>query len=91
MEEFKASSSVHVAFREAMATRLLELERSFGYAEMLPVPWHDYQIEANKEATANHPSLKQAVNDIGGVWEVYLSETWKESMADIFGLDWRRS
>ena len=42
MEEFKASSSVHVAFREAMATRLLELERSFGYAVMLPVPWHDY-------------------------------------------------
>ena len=83
MEEFKATSSVHVAFREAMSMRLLELERSFGYAEMVPVPWHDYQIEANREATANHPSLKQAVVDIGGVWEVYLSETWKETMLEI--------
>ena len=73
MEEFKSGSSVHVAFREAMATRLLELERSLGYTTMLPVPWHDYQIEANREATANHPNLKQAVVDIGGVWEVYLS------------------
>ena len=80
MEEFKANSSVHVAFREAMSLRLLELERSFGYPEMLPVPWHDYQIEANREAAANHPNLKQAVVDIGGVWEVYLVETWKETM-----------
>ena len=81
MEEFKASSSVHVAFREAMASRLLELERSFGFEEMTPVTWHDYQIEANKEVV-NHAGLKQAVVDIGGVWEVYLSDTWKETMVE---------
>ena len=74
MEEFKSSSSVHVAFREAMASRLLELERSFGYTEMLPVPWHDYQIEANKEV-ANHPSLKQAVVGVGLRWEKTTSRT----------------
>ena len=91
MEEFKANSSVHVAFREAMSMRLLDLERALGFPEMVPVPWHDYQIEANREATANHPNLKQAVVDIGGVWEVYLFETWRETMAEFFGSDWRRN
>ena len=81
---------MHVAFREAMASRLLELERSLGFVEMLPVTWNDYQVEASKEV-AEHPSLKQAVADIGGVWEVYLSDTWRESMAEIFGSDWRKS
>ena len=80
---------MHVAFREAMVARLLELERSFGFAEMLPVTWNDYQIEASREV-ANHPGLKQAVVDIGGVWELYLSETHKETMTEIFGSDWRR-
>ena len=37
MEEFRSSSSVHVAFREAMASRLLEIERSHDFPEMLPV------------------------------------------------------
>ena len=56
MEEFRSSSSVHVAFREAMVARLLELERSFGFAEMVPVSWNDYQIEASREVS-NHPGL----------------------------------
>ena len=89
MEEFRSSSSVHVAFREAMVARLLELERSFGFAEMVPVAWNDYQIEASKEVP-NHPGLKQAVVGIGGVWEIYLSETHKETMTEVFGSDWRK-
>ena len=85
MEEFKANSSVHVAFREAMSMRLLDLERALGFPEMVPVPWHDYQIEANREATANHPNLKQAVVDIGGVWGRSSASANPESQGEAGG------
>ena len=62
MEEFR--SSVHLTFREAMSDRVLELQRSLGFATMVPVAWHDWQIEANREV-ANHPDLKQAVVGVG--------------------------
>ena len=89
MEEIRSSGSVHVAFREAMVKRVLALERSCGFPERLPISWHDYQIEANKEA-ADHPGLKQAVVDVGSGWEIYLSEAWKESMTEMFGSGWKK-
>ena len=69
MEEFR--SSVHLTFREAMSDRVLQLQRSLGLPQILPVASHDWQIEANLEV-ANHPSLKQAVVGVGLRGEVPL-------------------
>jgi len=87
MEEFR--SSVHLTFREAMADRVLGLERSLGFTKMVPVGWHDWQIEGNREV-ANHPDLKKAVAGVGLRWENYLSDTWRESMTEIFGSNWKK-
>ena len=88
MDEFR--STTHRAYREAMVTRVLELERALGFAEMVPIPWHEWQIIGNWEVV-NHAGLKAELRALGVRWENYLSDTWTECMVETFGPAWKKS
>ena len=83
-------STTHRSYREAMVTRVLELQRKLGLADMAPLPWHEWQVIGNWEVL-NHPSLKDELRELNMRWENYLSDTWKECMVETFGPEWKKS